>query len=253
MAHLEPPILPLRLYRYRSLSRGPAALAQEIDLIKKNYLYCSTFDRMNDPMEGYFRPSLALKGDAEYKETLQRVVNNKSLIGVACFSETKDDLLMWTHYAGHHSGFCISYSAKKLCDGLGKHVSLVRLGYGDAPPRLSNIDASNAQAAAVKILSQKKRSWSHEREWRVLGNVGVERIDGKQPITDIYFGSRISSESRDYILKSLKDTGITAWQMEVDEYDHDWMKLKVHSTPKQMSNSKKASKAKAKRRKKKKK
>jgi hypothetical protein len=33
---------------------------------------------------------------------------------VTCFSEEKDNVLMWSHYAENHSGFCIEYNFKSL-------------------------------------------------------------------------------------------------------------------------------------------
>jgi hypothetical protein len=221
MARLETPELPLRLYRYRSFVRGADALAQEIDAVKSGYIYCSTFDRMNDPMEGYFRPTSGFKGHTDYKKTLQRIVGVKTNIGVACFSETKDDLLMWTHYAGNHSGVCIAYSTKRLLDGLSENVSLVRLGYGDAPPLVSANEALNAERAARKILSQKKLNWAYEREWRVLGPVGQVPING-QAVAEIYFGSRVSLANRQKFLSKLQRTNIKALTMEVNEYAHRW-------------------------------
>jgi hypothetical protein len=222
MARVESPELPLKLYRYRSLIRSDEALSQEIDAVKNSYLFCSTFDRMNDPMEGYFRPTSAFKGHTDYKKTLKRIVGVKTSIGVACFSETRDDLLMWTHYAGNHSGVCVAYSTRKLIDGLSEHVSLVRLGYGDAPPLVSSNEALNAERAARKILSQKKLNWAYEREWRVLGPVGQVPI-AAQAVTDIYFGSRVSLAHRQKFLTKLQRTDIKAYAMQVDEYDHDWV------------------------------
>jgi hypothetical protein len=204
------------------LTRTPQALNEEIAAIKQNYLYCSPFDRMNDPMEGYFRPTSALRGDDDFKKSIQRIVGVKTSIGIACFSETRDDLLMWTHYAGNHSGICVAYSTKRLVDGLAEQVSLVRLGYGDAPPLVSSGEALNAERAARKILSQKKQNWSYEREWRVLGPTGQVHINGKQAVTDLYFGSRVSLAHRQKILSRLQRTGIKAYAMKVNEYNHEW-------------------------------
>lgn len=222
MARLETPVLPLRLFRYRSLTRSPNALDEEINAVRENYLYCSTFDKMNDPMEGYFRPARSFKGHTDYKASLKRIVGEKTSIGVSCFSETSDDLLMWTHYAGNHSGVCVAYSTSRLVDGLSEQVSLVRLGYGDAPPLISSSEARNAERTARKILSQKKLNWAYEREWRVLGTVGRVQINGRQAVTDVYFGSRVSAAHRQKFLSKLQGTSICAYSMQVDEYNHDW-------------------------------
>ena len=33
--------------------------------------------------------------------------------GVCCFSEKKDDILMWSHYADGHKGFCLEFITPK--------------------------------------------------------------------------------------------------------------------------------------------
>ncbi len=222
MAKLEPPALPIRLYRYRSLTRSQTALDEEISAIKKNVLWCSPFKMMNDPMEGYFRPATALKGSSDYKECVARIVDVKTKIGMACFSETNEDLLMWTHYAGNHTGVCLEYSTRNLIDGLSENVSLARMGYGDTPPLISADEARNAERAARKILSQKKLNWAYEREWRVLGPTGRVEINGRQAVTKVYFGSRVSLAHRQRVLTKLQGTGILAYSMQVDEYHHTW-------------------------------
>jgi hypothetical protein len=118
MAEVQRPIVPSRLYRYRSLTRSADAVQQEINSILKKYLYCSEFTRMNDPMEGFYRPSKILRGKSDYKGIVRQITDSKSGVGIACFTETYEDVLMWTHYAGNYTGMCLSYSTKELLVGL---------------------------------------------------------------------------------------------------------------------------------------
>src|SRR5689334_11848304 len=129
MAEVQRPIVPNRLYRYRSLTRSDDAVDQEIESILEHYLFCSSFTRMNDPMEGFYRPSKALTGKSDYKDIIRDITNRKSSIGIACFSETYENVLMWAHYAGNYTGMCLAYSASDLLAGLPAHVSLVKLAY----------------------------------------------------------------------------------------------------------------------------
>lgn len=222
MAQLEKPVLPLRLYRYRSLTRDKNALAEEIASLRHNFLWCSDFTRMNDPMEGFYKPSSRLEGKNEYKRIVRQITDKKTLVGIACFSETKENVLMWTHYAGNYSGICLAYSTQRLVDGLPHHVSLIRLAYGDDPPRISTDDVRNTELAARKILSQKKYNWAYEREWRVLGPKGKVEIGAETAVTDLYFGARVNAQHRHQILQKIQGTGIKAHTMQVDEYDHTW-------------------------------
>lgn len=46
---------------------------------------------------------------------------NKDAVRVVCLSEVYDSMLMWSHYAQNHTGFCIEYDFKEsdmLCKQL---------------------------------------------------------------------------------------------------------------------------------------
>jgi hypothetical protein len=111
---------------------------------------------MNDSMEGFSRPSRLLTGHADYKRIIRDITNNKLTIGIACLSETYDNVLMWSPYAGSYSGICISSSTNALLKRLPDGASLVRLAYIDEPPLLVSSHASATGNAAIRVLSQKQ-------------------------------------------------------------------------------------------------
>jgi hypothetical protein len=232
MAEVEKPIVPTRLYRYRSLIRDENAVEQEIDSILQKYLFCSSFTRMNDPMEGFYRPSKVLSGKSDYKDIVREITGIKSTVGISCFTETFENVLMWTHYAGNYTGMCLSYSSKELLAGLPHHVRLVRLAYVDEPPIIFPNQVNNVSNAATHILSQKKYNWAYEREWRVLGSVGRVEIGRVQAVKAIYFGSRVNLKHRQRILARIQGTGIKAYMMDVDGYDHTWEPINAAARPK---------------------
>jgi hypothetical protein len=227
MANVRAPIVPSLLYRYRSLTRSGTGLAEEIDSIKRKYLYCSEFSRMNDPMEGFFRPSRLLKGEADYRKIVRDITDTKSTVGIACFSETYDSILMWSHYAGNYSGICIGYSTRVLLKGLPDDASLVRLAYIDEPPLLVSSHVSDAGDAAIRILSQKQYNWAYEREWRVLGNIGAVYYGRKEAIREISLGSRVDPDHKAQVLSAIRGTSIKAYMMEIDGYGHSWEEIDV--------------------------
>lgn len=74
-AEIEKPVLPRRLYRYRSFTprvsddlKESVLVKREIDSIREPYLWCANFEHMNDPMEGVFRPSTRLNASPELKK-----------------------------------------------------------------------------------------------------------------------------------------------------------------------------------------
>jgi Protein of unknown function (DUF2971) len=235
-ATVEPPVLPNRLYRYRALSprNGDAdcekVLVREIAAIKKPYLWCSAFDCLNDPMEGVFRPSTRLATASNFENVKKKLYHKKTRFGIACFSDTRRNELMWTHYAGNYSGICIAYRTQDFVPGLPDGCRLIRLGYDDRPPRLPN--TRDLERAAVIILSQKKSNWAYEREWRVLVMKSPAEESGTQInikrlcVTHVYLGSRIDREHKQRLLHELHGTGIAISQMEVSDYRHTWSSLR---------------------------
>lgn len=224
MALIRPPDLPPRLYRYCRLDR-PDDLENEIGAFRQRYIYASTYKKMNDPMEGFYSPSVRLKREPQWRETYKEILNAKESTGIACFSETFDNELMWAHYAANYSGLCIGYSAPKLRDQLPDPAQLVRVAYVDAPINLSKHDKIDFVKAAQKILSQKKYNWAYEREWRVMGD-----HPGRLPYTGdivivVYLGSRISAPNKQRIMNGLRGRNVNFYQMKVAGYRHSFSKI----------------------------
>jgi hypothetical protein len=225
MAQLQTPIMPDRLYRYRSLSGGDAALTRELDAVEEKYLYCSPFSQMNDPMEGIFSTSRRLKGQSDFEKGVKQVTNIKAKTGIACFTETHEDVLMWTHYAGNYNGICLSYASDSLLKKLPAGARLVRMAYFDEPPVVSGRLIGDTGNAAIRVLSQKKYNWSYEREWRVLAEVGKIPVRATMPVHRIFIGSRVSAGHRKEILRRVGKSAIKIYAMNVAGYTHSWKPL----------------------------
>lgn len=238
MAKVQAPIVPARLYRYRSLNRSPNALAEEVSSMNKGHLYCADFTAMNDPMEGLFRSDALLREAGNYRnyrQTLRRIRDRKSNVGIACFCEAYDHMLMWAHYAGNFKGICLGYSTEALLKALPKEAALVRVAYVDEPPRLSTTHiVDNVKEAARLVLSQKQYSWSYEREWRVLATPG-EVYCNRASLKEVYLGTRISDQQRELIEDAVRalnsrdilPTDIKMFVMELEGYSPKWEEVDV--------------------------
>lgn len=224
MAEVQSPILPSRLFRYRSLTRDEEAVDREINAIKGNYIYCSQFFQMNDPMEGFYQSSKILKRRTNYERIARDITDLKSGIGIACFTETKENILMWAHYAANYSGICVSYSTRELISGLSDNVKVVKVAYGDRPPSIYLRHVKDVGGAAVGILSQKKENWAYEREWRLLGDVGRVSLGPRHAVKAVYFGSRVKRDHYDRLLQEIQGMGIKAFRMNVSGYRHSWVR-----------------------------
>lgn len=221
------------LYRYRWFGPDSKNLNREIEALTKPYIYCADFNRLNDPMEGYYRPSKMLRSKQTYKQIVRAFRDGKSGVGIASLSDTPHNELMWTHYAGGYSGFCIEFYARRLSNALSNDVLLVRLGYDDQPPRISGKDARDVPAAACKILSQKKYNWAYEREWRLLAPVdllegprrGQLRIGANDVIRRILVGSNMEDQDKGAILHAFRNKQVDIEEMVIDGYDKIWVPI----------------------------
>ena len=113
MAQVDRPIFPPLLYRYRGI-RNQQELHQELDAIKREYLWCSDYRSLNDPMEGFYEPASRLQKNSAYSRIARDILNAKRGVGICCFSDTHSNELMWTHYASNYSGLCVGYRTQQL-------------------------------------------------------------------------------------------------------------------------------------------
>jgi hypothetical protein len=211
-------IEPRSLYRYRSLQdlwhdRPLARLEREIDAIEHNYVYCSDFDRLNDPMEGVFSISKSYR----VREAYEQIRRRKLRIGICSFSETNNNELMWAHYASQFSGICVSYDFARLCKQLPPKVEFVRMFYNEKEPRLRKF-TSDFDGDAKMIFSSKNYRWLYEREWRMLAKTGRVNYKDRRCIRTVYLGFRVSPEARAIIESRLGNLDIKIRYMKLRKY-----------------------------------
>jgi len=123
--------------------------------------------RASDVQRAAGRDRLRRDVEAEGPGKIEAEVSR--LFGIICFSEARDSLLMWSHYADRHRGVCIGYRPAEL-SGAGRPAWL-KVAYSHARPRLIFRAAPGDdayQANAVRVVGTKACSWCYEKEWRLL-------------------------------------------------------------------------------------
>ena len=167
--------------------------------------------------------------DEKIHEAVLKVVNNdESPLRVLSLSEDELNILMWSHYADNHKGFCIgfkTYSHKnafdtnfiKIEDGQIKDNILAEYGipdnwlplgkvvYDDTMPKERNLN-SDYENDLEKFFIQKSSLWKYEKEKRVLlwkdillkQNIPIKI--NKNEIAEIIFGLKMKKELKDNII-----------------------------------------------------
>jgi hypothetical protein len=130
-----------------------------------------------------------------FDEFRSRLTDYFGAIGFFCMSEVPDDLLMWSHYADSHKGFCIGFERRET-NPLGSQAAPV--SYRPGYPRLSarDFDPKVNPDSIDQVWLTKSDRWSYEREWRLLSGSGNCARPLGASICSVIFGARMSDEDR---------------------------------------------------------
>lgn len=156
----------------------------------------------------------------------------KNLAGhfrIACFTTNPYSMLMWSHYANSHKGFCIeydfpSYGCEKEKD---LAVNLFPVIYSDE--RVSVLEYCLLDMKSPTVTDEvlwpiykyglltKSLDWMYQNEWRLISCDDLLSNAGKDdynctftPISKVYFGAKMPNERRKQLAEICKEKGIPA-------------------------------------------
>ncbi|MBN1460109.1 MAG: DUF2971 domain-containing protein [Armatimonadetes bacterium] len=134
-----------------------------------------------------------------YDKQIDKVLNRW---GVSCFSAIADSLLMWSHYAGGHTGICLEFDTRFAPFSHAHQVT-----YSDMPSH-SVVDIIGGKTGALEPMILTKAScWSYQREWRLfVSDGGRTKQYDHRALTGLFFGARSTVAQQDEVLKALGDT-----------------------------------------------
>jgi hypothetical protein len=200
LAEIKSFVKPQKLFRYRSIK----SLQRELTAIEQGYLYCSSYNNLNDPMEGLYTSSNVLRESEDYRTVRQAIHDDKVNIGICSLSETHDHELMWAHYADQFAGICIEYNLSRLLTNLPKDVDFVRMFYDERGPTVYRSSKSPTELAKM-VLSYKNYRWLYEREWRMFADRGKIPYSKKSCVTRVYLGYRMKAAQKREVQTALEE------------------------------------------------
>lgn len=150
----------------------------------------------NDPKISDEKKLIMLRDMTEEPIELLSVLNeatSKILLnsGITCFSDNKENILMWSHYANKHAGACIEFHSIPLIRSLTNNgktkVNVNEVTYS-SELRTLNFHES-PKKALDNLIFTKAEDWRYERELRVLlAENGLKAFD-LNSICSITFGT----------------------------------------------------------------
>ena len=159
------------------------------------------------------------KMQEEYDEIHSRYTNDR--FGVISFSFRWNSILLWSHYANNHTGFCVGLDRKAIEDS-DFFDSAGPMHYQDEYPKVDPLNFISVESALSKTHT-KAKDWKYEREYRLL-KLWVDSTptveDRKVKIPDGYFsevilGKNISLEDQEQILKVSSPKKIPVYKIKV--------------------------------------
>ena len=141
--------------------------------------------------------------EPEFKQLWKRIVQqaNKDLenSGVFCLSERNDSILMWSHYANSHRGFCIEFERHPEND-FGDYEKTRKVRYINAYPVVNILDRKKSYDYK---FYRKATEWKYEKEWRIINEEGDIEVPLSVEISAIIFGLKTREKDKTEIRQIL--------------------------------------------------
>ncbi len=225
-------------------------------LLTHNELYFSSCDKFNDPFDGMIPIRYDTISDSKLKEIIsehldledpsitrqmkrletRKVLKRKAYhniedqirwqneyrsreFGICSFAGNCSNIVMWSHYANSHLGFCVTFqipSIESFIDGTFSQskiiIELDKVNYQTDFPNFDAYDLRHSDDFIRLPLITKSSDWAYENEYRLISlnknNIAISFQDNL--IESIILGCRISPKHEEEILSVIrgKNNGI---------------------------------------------
>ena len=134
---------------------------------------------------------------------VEELKNRFENIGVCSFSEDNLNILMWSHSADEHKGFCVEYYCEEG-SYLRNHIR--KINYVNKIPSITieefNRYGENEKKNYIYELALfKSKDWEYEKEWRLITDYNNKYCNDEIKIKAIYFGARFEKSYIDVVNK----------------------------------------------------
>jgi hypothetical protein len=195
---------------------NPALALQELIMVQMDQVPPERRAMYSEALEAQMRA---------WEEAFGRMLpaSHKNSLKVCSFSGTQHSIIMWSHYADQHRGFCIQYEtaslppehlfvrmlypviySEKLFDGTKYYLAAMQ-----------NQESFNILFPTLAAL-YKSPEWSYEKEWRLVIPAGLVREASAWRVPTpkrVYLGSRMPDGQKGQIIEICTRKGVEIHQM----------------------------------------
>lgn len=248
---------PRLLYRYQAFGSEYSMLALQ-KIFEASELFWITPKDMNDPFDSW--PALRLPKPNDFHAYVRRIsmsylgglsrndrravkadllaklraggsnnltsafrdfINNTSML---CMTPSNNSLLMWSHYANSHKGYCLEF--ENIWDDLNYIPFFVT--YHEQRPMHDLLNGDMRQDF-IKVFNSKSIVWQYENEVRFFCQYFSRGYNPfpRRSLKAVYMGCNISNQNRDFLVslvnKYRKDVNLFQAKINNDIYDLDFV------------------------------
>jgi hypothetical protein len=131
---------------------------------------------------------------------LKILLSENAKLGVLCLSKKRDDILMWSHYADGHTGFCLQFDK----EGLKSWKFCAPVRYRKSYPTFKEFVNYPHESHRLFLL-RKSDHWKYEKEWRIIANCEIPRNRylrfPDHLLTGVILGCQMRKKDRDMICR----------------------------------------------------
>lgn len=136
-----------------------------VSLLKDNTIWFSKFEILNDPYEVTVTYN-NYKTTAEKNASNGRDILNRSMVEILALTDSYNNLLMWSHYAESHKGYCIEFVVEDPSKIFKvQYIEKIPKGINTALIHTTDI---KEREEICKFFLNKSKAWEYENEYRAI-------------------------------------------------------------------------------------
>jgi hypothetical protein len=137
--------------------------------------------------------------------------------GIYCLTTKNDNLLMWSHYANSHRGFCVGFDKFKLFETAQGMIG--KITYSTDFPKVPMFE--EGIGGLTQLIMTKSEHWEYEDEYRITKSSASRKtlILDNSAFKEIILGCNIDPKSREEIISVVKakSTSIKIYDSKIDD------------------------------------
>lgn len=157
------------------------------------------------------------------------------IVGIVSCSLDWKNVLMWSHYANNHTGYCIGLRENKFRkSGKISYGGKVMYPTSNSFPNVHPV--MDQDESFYKKFFIKSRDWKYEKEYRLLNIIPPHKSDNPQArilsfdsdyIEDVTLGLKISEKDRLEIIDLCVSQGIKVYQAVAKKFEFEVNRIEI--------------------------